>query len=469
VSPRRLGAALAAGLAAAVVAAPAPAAAHGLVGRTDLPMPQWLFAWAACIVLVLSFVALAALWRTARMEGAGERALGRIPRRLEPAAGGLGIALFAFVVWCGLAGAQDPVSNLTPTVVWVLLWVGVAFASALLGNVFGAVNPWRAAARGVAWAAARAGVARRPRPYPARLGYWPAALGLLAFAWCELGLTSRDDPAVLAWLMLAYAAAMGLGMWVYGIEAWCRRADPLGVYFALLARLAPLGVRGRTLVLRAPLTGTTALEPAAGLLGVLVVMLGSTTFDGFSNGGIWADIAGPAVDGLGSLGIGSGLADELLAVGGLALCVLVVAALYRIGIGGMAGAAGMGERELGLRFAHTLLPIAAAYVVAHYFSLLLYQGQASVALASDPLGRGADVLGTATWAVDYGVISAAGIWYVQVAALVLGHVGGLLLAHDRALVLWRGDRAAVTSQYWMLGVMVGFTSLGLWLLSSVGT
>ena len=109
--------------------------------------------------------------------------------------------------------------------------------------------------------------------------------------------------------------------------------------------------------------------------------------------------------------------------------------------------------------------MAAAYVIAHYFSFLAYNGQAIVYLASDPLGKGWDLFGTAGNSIDYGVISATGIWYVQVAVLVAGHVGGLILAHDRALKLYENHRAATQSQYWMLAVMVGFTTFGLWLLS----
>jgi hypothetical protein len=122
--------------------------------------------------------------------------------------------------------------------------------------------------------------------------------------------------------------------------------------------------------------------------------------------------------------------------------------------------------ELARRFAHSLIPIALAYVVAHYFSLLVYQGQAMASLVSDPLGDGSDLFGTAGATVDYTVISATGVWYVQVGALVLGHVAGLTLAHDRALTVYRRVRDATRSQYWMLAVMVGFTSLGLWLLSA---
>jgi uncharacterized membrane protein YhaH (DUF805 family) len=87
-------------------------------------------------------------------------------------------------------------------------------------------------------------------------------------------------------------------------------------------------------------------------------------------------------------------------------------------------------------------------------------------LASDPLGDGSDFFGTAASTIDYNVITATGIWYVQVAALVLGHAAGLTLAHDRALVVYRRVRDATRSQYWMLAVMVGFTSLGLWILSA---
>jgi hypothetical protein len=122
---------------------------------------------------------------------------------------------------------------------------------------------------------------------------------------------------------------------------------------------------------------------------------------------------------------------------------------------------------LARRFVHSLVPIAIAYVVAHYFSLLMYQGQAMAYLVSDPLGNGSDLFGTAARTIDYSLVSATGVWYVQVGALVLGHVAGLALAHDRALVVYDDDpRDATRSQYWMLAVMVAFTSLGLWLLSA---
>jgi len=126
---------------------------------------------------------------------------------------------------------------------------------------------------------------------------------------------------------------------------------------------------------------------------------------------------------------------------------------------------GGSRRELAGAFVHTLIPIALAYVTAHYFGLLSYQGQAVAALASDPLREGWDLFGTAGSTIDYNWISADGIWYVQIGAVIVGHVGGLILAHDRAIARWSDPRAALRSQYWMLAVMVGYTCLALWLLS----
>ena len=457
---------------AAVAAVPDAALAHGLVGRQDLPIPRWLFAWGAAVVLVISFVALAVLWPRPRLEDAAERRVLRAPAILEVVCGAIGIAAFAFVVYAGFAGTQTPTANLEPTVIYVIFWVGIPFASAVFGDVFAAFNPWRAIARGVSFVAGRVTGGRLPAPmaYPAWLGRWPAALGILAFAWVELVYTNRDDPSLLASLALLYAATQLIGMSVYGIETWSHRADAFGVYFNLFSMLAPLHWRDRVLYRRPPLSGAPHVDPAPGTVALLCTMIGTTSFDGFSQGRLWT----------GSNGIAPTLQQRFINVGftqetaleitftiGLVLMVCFIAAIYRAGIAGMGSIGGRHDQgQLARRFCHSLIPIAFAYVVAHYFSLLAYQGQAMVSLVSDPLGDGSDLFGTAAATIDYNVISATGIWYVQVAALVLGHAAGLTLAHDRALTVYSRVRDATRSQYWMLAVMVGFTSLGLWLLSA---
>ncbi|MFA9270828.1 MAG: fenitrothion hydrolase, partial [Baekduiaceae bacterium] len=311
-----------------------------------------------------------------------------------------------------------------------------------------------------------------PMAYPERVGRWPAAIGLIAFAWVELVWTRGDEPMVLAVLAVAYAVVMLVGMSLYGVEAWTRNADAFGVYFGLFARISPLRWERGALFVRPPLAGLPSLDAGTGTLAVLLAAIGITTFDGFSEGPIWTDVAPELTDFFAGLGFSQAVALQITFTFGLLLVTGLVAGLFWLGINGMKTVSTQYDaHRLAREFAHTLVPIAAAYVVAHYFSLLAYQGQAMGYLLSNPLGDAlapgdGGLLGTAQWTIDYGWVGANAIWYVQVGALVVGHVAGLILAHDRAISLYGSAREATRSQYWMLAVMVAFTSLGLWLLSA---
>jgi hypothetical protein len=336
--------------------------------------------------------------------------------------------------------------------------------------VFAAFSPWRSAARAVAWVSRRLSSGDQPAPlrYPERLGRWPAALGLLCFAWVELAYQNRDDPSTLALLALGYAAVQLAGMSFYGIDEWSDRADAFGAYFGLIARLSPWERRDGALYLRRPLSGVTSLDPIAGTVALLCVSIGTTSFDGFSQGRAWANLASDIQQPFLDLGFSAATALEIASSIGLVAAVLIVSGLYRVGVMGMHTVSrDHPTSQLARQFVHTLTPIAVAYVLAHYFSLLAFQGQAMAFLSSDPLGDGSNLFGTASATIDYNLVSAQGIWYVQVGALVLGHVAGLTLAHDKALVVYRNVREATRSQYWMLLVMITFTSLGLWLLSAI--
>jgi hypothetical protein len=467
---RKLAAAAGVALLAGAVL-PAAAQAHGLVGRTDLPIPTWLFSWAAAIVLVASFAALAVLWPRPQLQEPHERPLFRMPVVVDVVCALLGVALYVAVVYAGFAGTTTPTANLAPNVIYVHFWVGMVIVSVLFGDVFRAFNPWLAVAHAGAWVVRRLRPeARRLRSYPEWLGNWPAVAGILGFAWLELAYTKKSDPNLLAWLALGYATVQLAGMGVFGAEKWSRRADPFGVYFALFSRLSVFVRPDRRLHLRRFLTGAPALPVLPGTVALLTVAIGTTTFDGFSNGSTWASISPDMSNFFSDLGAGAATAHQWAATVGLIGCVLAVSGFFWLGVRGMQTVGeGHTARELAGRFAHTLIPIAFAYAVAHYFSLLVFQGQAAAYLISNPLGDGSNIFGTANTRIDYNLISTNGIWYVQVGALVCGHVTGLVLAHDRALAIYRRVREATRSQYWMLVVMVGFTSLGLWLLSAVNT
>ena len=444
--------------------------AHGIVGRADLPIPEALFGAAAAAVLVVSFLALAAGWSEPRLEDPPERGLFRIPLALEVLAGAIGVAVFALVVYAGLAGTDSQQDNLAPAAVYVGFWVGVPFLSLLLGDWFRLFNPWRAIGRATGWAAGRLsrGEPTEVFPYPERLGHRPAAAGILAFVICELCWATGREPGPLAILMLIYLFVQLAGQGVYGVEAWSRRGDAFGVWFGLLAMLAPLRRRedGRV-ALRPPVVGATRLAPVAGSVALLVIGIGSTGFDGAKEGPLFNGVRPDLQELFTSLGATMGVGLELAFVVGLLVAIALVGGLWRLGTEGMPRAGTTLDRKgLSRRFAHTLIPIAAAYLVAHYFSLLAYNGQDLWRLASDPLGDGSDLLGGADSAIDYSILSATAIWYAQVIALVGGHVAALVLAHDRALVVYGSAKAAARSQIVMLVLMVCFTCLGLWLLSA---
>jgi hypothetical protein len=233
---------------------------------------------------------------------------------------------------------------------------------------------------------------------------------------------------------------------------------------AIFVQRRPEG--GAELRVRPLLSGLTTFRPVAGTIALLCVAIGTTSFDGFSQGTLWADVAPQLQSFFADLGMNAGDALEAaFTVGMLAVCGLVVG-VYMLGIQGVKSVGGPRGLDPARAFVHSLVPISLAYVVAHYFSLVAYQGQDLWRLASDPLGRGSDLFGTAGHAIDYSVVGANAIWYVQVFALIAGHVCALTLAHDRALVIYDDVRTATRSQYWMLTVMIAFTSLGLWLLSA---
>jgi hypothetical protein len=306
--------------------------------------------------------------------------------------------------------------------------------------------------------------------YPAWLGRWPAAGGIFAFAALELVVSDGDHPSTLAVAALVYSALTFVGMALYGVERWTERGEAFSVYFNLFSRLSPVETRNREVGLRPPLSGLAKLDPLPGTVALLAVMIGTVSFDGLSGKRIWNSRSPDVAEFFQDLGLSPVHSLELTFLLGMLGAVLVVAGFYRLGIlGAKSVGGGFSASRLASAFVHSLVPIAMAYVAAHYFTLLLYQGQAIVYLASDPLGEGSDIFGTAGTQIEYGLIGSNFEWYVKVAMIVAGHVAALTLAHDRALALYRDAKQAVRSQYWMLGVMLGFTLLAVWLVSEANT
>jgi hypothetical protein len=448
--------------------------AHGIVQRADVPIPDVVFFYGAAGILVISFVLLALFWPEPKLEGSsavpvgGARVQPRVWRAVDVVCGLVGVFLFGVVVWAGFAGVQTVAANIAPTFVYVIFWNGLVLLSVLFGDVFRAFNPWRAVARafgGVAQLASGNSMPK-PLPYPERLGCWPAVVGLFLFAALELVVQDGNLPRNVAIATLIYSAATWVGMALYGIDVWVDRGEAFSFYFNLFGRISPLERPDGVLRVRRPLSALTRVEPLPGTVAFLAVMIGTVTFDGFKEGPLFTSWTPHISSFFHDLGFGLARSLELTYLVGMTGAVLFVGGVYWMGAAGAKTVGGGFEtRQLARAFVHSLVPIAFVYVAAHYMTQLLFQGQALAYLASDPLGRGWDLFGGRDQSIDYGVIGATATWYWQVGFVVVGHVAALVLAHDRALVLYEDAKDAVKSQYWMLGVMVGFTSLALWLLS----
>jgi hypothetical protein len=458
--------------------------AHALVARKDLPIPAWLFAWGASIVLIVSFFALSVAWRQPRFEeerwrplGAGlSRALLGIPAQIL--CGAVGVFLLVVACYAGLHGTEAPDRNFALTFLFVTTWLGFPTLSVIFGDVFRPFNPWRAIGR-VAGGGFTALAGQRPAHlrYPQWLGRWPAAIGLLAFVWLEVvygasgGVAVGLSPQAAGLAAVIYSGYTLAMMALFGVEQWCRTGEIFSVYFGMFSQLGSFAVENGRIGVRRALSAATHWATVPGSAAVVIASIASTSFDGAQEGAFKAALES-TFNRLVDWGLGLTAALRITDSIFMLLTFAGVALVYLIGVRGMSTVAGAPPfKKLRQGFAHTLIPIAFAYLVAHYFSLFVYQEQAQFTyLLSDPLGTGAtDLFGTASGGIDFRLLGANAIWYVQVGALVVGHVIGLTLAHDRATAYWGDYRLAARSQYWMLAVMVAFTCFGLYLLSVANT
>lgn len=427
--------------------------AHGVGSRTDLPLPLGLALYGAGAAILVSFVVLLLFWRSPRLgDGRSGRPLPAgvqraadspaVRRGLQAAA----LAVAVLVVAAALLGPEETRRNLAPWALYITFWIGLVPASLLLGRVWRVLNPLRLLSRLLRpLVGAPRGAGRLPA-----LGLWPAAVSLLAFVWLELVPAGRSDPDVVAAWLVGYAVVhVAASLW-FG-EEWFAAGDGFEVYSTLLGRLSALARRddGRV-VLRSPLTNALTTPSRPGLAAVVMVLLGSTAFDGLTRTVWWQDGPGAGND------VGSGTL-------GLLASVALVSVLYLAGTRLSGRLSRLPLRPQPRLFAATVVPIALGYTVAHYFSLFVLDGQTTWIVASNPFGAaGVDLFGTYANVVDLRAVSADLIAYVQVGAVVAGHVVGVLLAHEQALRL--APRAPASDQLPLVVVMVLFTVGGLGLL-----
>lgn len=422
----------------------APAFAHGVGGRQDLPLSLDLFIGGASAAIIVSFVLLGFLWTTPRLQdGVRHRELpgGPLVAVLGAVLSLLGLAWLVAIVVDGFVG--DGRGSLSPLLVWIVFWLVVPFLSAVFGNLYTPFSPWRVLGK-------LFGSTGRTHNW----GVWPATIALFAFTWLELIPAFGGEPATLAAVVIGYSMWLLAWMFVFGADTGLQTADAFTSYNRVISAIAPFGRQDGKLVWRGWLRALPQLPNWPGLTWFVLVMIGTVTYDGLSAAPIWRTWFG----------------DLAFNQAFNTMAMAAIVGLIGLGyFGASAAAAKLSEMEISAgevadSFAHTLVPIGLAYAFAHYFTLIVFEGQLLISAASDPWGLGTDLFGTTDRAIDFTVLPITSIWWIQLVAIVAGHIAGVVLAHDRALALFPA-RTAVRTQWAMLALMVALTGLGLFILA----
>lgn len=463
------------------------AQAHSFGQAYNLPVPFWMYASAAVATLIFSFLIVGAFLAipdgksdSAHTPKSGRRMARAIPERLVAGLQAVSVLSLLLCIFTGLFGTPSPYGNFNMTFFWIVFVLGYTYLTALVGDLYALINPWRLLC---AWTARAYPAYGRPRwAYPSWLGYGPALLLYAALVWIEL--FGGISPYSLALLLFGYTLLNLIAVGVVGAKAWFAYGEVFAVLLKLIARLAPVEFVERA--------GSTLRRvrwrwPGQGLLGrerehptlllFVLFMLSATAFDGLHETRPWVGLYWTTLyrDVLSHwLGSNPLAAFPVLRsfylwwqTAWLLLSPLLYLAAYLLAIELVRRLSGSALRlgALAMRFTHSLLPIVIVYHVTHYYTLIETQGIKILALASDPFGWGWNLFGTADWFPGQIVPNPSVVWHVQVALILLGHVASVVIAHLEALRLFADRRRAALSQLPMLLLMVLFTVCGLWILS----
>jgi hypothetical protein len=451
--------------------------AHAAPIDYKFPLPVWLNIAAGGVAVAISAPAAAIGLRTAETREHRSRDLYRLIRPLHLGA----IFTFAFgllFVWgfvggfgAGTAEAHEFFENPITVLAWVDFWVGLGLLATLLGNVWDLVSPLNWLMRALDAFLARRGVAQRV--YPAALGRWPAVVLVVVWSWMELVWDQAKNPPTLAAILLCYVVACLVGAALFGAEAWLDNVEVFTVMARTFGRVAPIELSPsnpsewlatprdeREIRLRPYGAGlrTEARMPAGGGAFVLA-LLATVIYDGFSQTTRFTQLAGKMIDGWSWLGVHTDVLRTIVMVGVVVLFVGLYVAVCGLMAGGRSAVAAASE------YAPTLIPIAAVYFVAHYFTYLLIAGQATLGTVVDPWGHSWNPWGLGEYPLRVGFLLPAAVWWTQVFLIVAGHVLGIVAAHRVALARGFAPVRTLAYQLPLVLLMVGFTIAGLWVLA----
>ena len=440
--------------------------AHGFGSKIDLPIPAYLY-WLGGGAAVLASFAIISLFvnRKSHDNSYWKYDLRNISlinsiyenKSILNVFKIFSIGLFILTILTGVLGSQFPVSNFAPTFVWVIWWGGFIWLHILFGDSWNFVNPWKNLYELIKFD-------EKPlRQYPEKFKSWPAFLFFLIFAWVELVYPNPADPQFLGNLIFLYSLVVLLGMRVFGKDKWLENCEPFTVFFNFISNFSLTRVTdGGKILLRPIGTGLLDVRFRFDQLCFLILILSVVSFDGLISTLFWYDVIGIEAFG------GSGRYDVLYVntVGIIVSFLVFMLVFYScIGILKIITQTKSSIDELAKILIPSLLPISIVYHLAHYSAYFFLNGQLIIKLISDPFGFGWDIFGTSSYEIVR-TIDFLLLWNYQVVVIVIGHIISIYIAHRLATRIFKDNKRVIISQFPMLLLMVGYTVLGLWLLSS---
>ena len=486
-----------------------PVYAHGFGEKYNLPLPLWLYIYGGGATVALSFILIGLFVKLSpgvdtypKINVLKFRSLAIFTNTyfiyfLRTTSS----ILLGLLILGGLFGDQNPFGNMTPTFVWIIWWVGIAFISALIGNIWPLINPWRNIFTFFEYIHNTFYGKQDENPrliLPAEIGIWPGLLLFLIFSWFELIYPTSYLPRTIAYLVILYSIITWSGMYLIGKNQWISRCDPFSIAFQFLSKFSPIEIASKNTTVCTQCTECNVQEYCrdcyqcfsassnldrqinlrpygVGLLSnqdvdtsrmyFVLILLAVVTFDGFTSTPLWASVLDSMFDTFSFL-FGRNAIVAINSVG-LFFFPIIFYIIYQVFCKTMATLSmpGVSTNTVCRLFIYSLIPIALAYHLSHYLTYILIQGQLIIPLVSDPFGLGWDLINTKSYEVNTYIVGPRFAWITSVISIVTGHVIAVYIAHIVAIRNIKDRSKALMSQYPMLVLMVGYTAVSLWIIA----
>ena len=447
--------------------------AHGLNVRYELPIPLSLYLASASIIVALTLLLLRYFRSFSPVNESRKITENRYLGKKRAYINKIPFLILLFLILSGLIGSQGPLDNIINVFIWVWVWVGIAYISIIFGNVWGGVSPWFNI-----YSLLLFHFRKNFKKYRRHSDKEAEIIGLVllfTILWIAIIFPGREVPYNLSFFLIFYSIITLFGMAIYGRSRWNNSAEIFNLYFGMLGRLGILGRDKKNFIdnFRMPLSGVHIGKGSTYSSIFIIIAVASISFDGVLETESWDQLRAyivsvsffrPILKALVSL---FGEITLVLNTIGFICMPLIIGFFYLLTC---ASAVRYGGKKINFHsmivaFAPALIPIAAAYHVAHYFSFLLIAGQVGIQLLSDPFGWGWNIFGTSAMQINVSIINAKIGWVIILISVVLGHVSSIFISHRISFKILKNNSEALKMHLPFSILMVLYTIFSLWILA----